>query len=103
MKYRIKYLPEAEQDLDNLVDYLADECSAYDAAVNLLNEIDQRIMHLEDFPYAHPLYMAPMRLPTELRYLPIKSHIVFYTVLEPAHVVEIRRVLHAKRNIATLM
>jgi len=89
--------------LDNLVDYLAVECGAYEAAVSLLNEIQQRIMHLADFPYSHPLYMAPMRLPTELRYLPVKSHIVFYTVLEPAHIVEIRRVLHAKRNIAVLM
>jgi len=103
MKYSIKYLPEAEQDLDSLVDFLADECSAYEAAVSLLNEIDRRIMHLAEFPYAHPLYASPMRLPIEMRYLPVKSHIVFYTVLEPAHVVEIRRVLHTRRNIATSM
>ena len=103
MMYSIQYLPEAAQDLDSLVDYLADECSAYEAAVNLLNEIDRRIMHLEEFPYAHPLYAAPMRLPIEMRYLPVENYIVFYTVLEPARVVEIRRVLHARRNIAALM
>ena len=89
--------------MDSLVDFLADECSAYEAAVSLLNEIDRRIMHLAEFPYAHPLYASPMRLPIEMRYLPVKSHIVFYTVLEPAHVVEIRRVLHTRRNIATSM
>ena len=103
MKYSIKYLPKAEQDLGSLVDYLADEYGAYEAAVNLLNEIDRRIKHLAEFPYSHPLYPSPMRLPMEMRYLPVKNHIVFYTVFEPAHVVEIRRVLYMRRDIAALM
>jgi len=100
MKYSIRYLPSARQDLINLVHYLVKEYGANEAAENLLKEIDRRIAHLSEFPYAHPLYASPMRLPIEIRYLPVKNHIVFYTVLEPAHAVEIRRVLYARQNIA---
>ena len=100
MKYSIQYFPSARQDLKNLAYYLIREYGANEAATNLLGEIDRRIMHLENFPYSHPLYASPMRFSAEIRSFSIKKHIVFYTVREPAHIVEIRRVLYARQDIA---
>lgn len=96
MKYAIRYLPTAKEDLRAVVKYLIDEHGAGDAAENLLREIDQHIAHLAEYPYSHPLYPSPMKLPVEMRYLPVKKHIVFYTVLEPDHIVEIRRVIYER-------
>ncbi len=101
MKYALSYLPAAREDLRAVVKYLIDEYGADDAAENLLREIDQRIAHLADYPYAHPLYPSPMRLPVEVRYLPVKRYVVFYTVLEPEHIVEIRRVIYMRMDITT--
>ena len=92
--YRLQYLPLSQKDIHEMLLYIAVELKNPDAALSLMDKLEQTILLLREFPYAHPLYRAPMRLPSEIRFVPVENYLVFYTVLEPEHIVEIRRVLY---------
>lgn len=50
-KYIIKLLPKAYRDLDNIYGYIAKSLVAPMTAGNILNELEQTIFSLEEFPY----------------------------------------------------
>lgn len=50
-KYSIKLLTRALRDLDNLYDYIAKTLLAPDTATKLVDEIEEAIFSLEQFPY----------------------------------------------------
>jgi toxin ParE1/3/4 len=93
-KYEIKYLPIAEQDLTEIIEYVL--LDNPDAAINLLNQLDHSISQLELFPL---LGITPndLRLQSlNYRMLIADNYLVFYVVLEDT--IEIRRILHGKRK-----
>jgi addiction module RelE/StbE family toxin len=93
-KYRIKYLPIAQQDLIEIIDYIKKDNPA--AALKLVNEIDDEILKLEDFPFMG-ITPKDLRLKSlNYKMLVIDNYLVFYVVKED--IVEIRRVLHGKRR-----
>ena len=100
-KYEIEYLPVADQDLAELVTYIAVDLAAPQAAANLLEKIDQAIKSLETFPYAHAVYQpAGVQTPTmpfEFRTLVVNSYLVFYYITE--NIVTIARVIYSSRDI----
>jgi toxin ParE1/3/4 len=95
-KFRIEYLPAAEKDLIDIFEYiLSDDPSA---ATNFLDQVDESILKLEDFPY-----MGVIPKDSRLKYLGyriliVENYLVFYVVHEVKELVEIRRVLHGKRQ-----
>lgn len=94
--YKLQYLPLARSDIHNALSYIVGELKNPDAALSLMEKLEQHILRLKEFPYAHPLYPSSMRLLTETRFVPVENYLIFYTVLEPEHIVEIRRVLYNK-------
>ncbi len=96
--YSLRYLPLARNDIRDTLIYIAGELKNPEAALSLMEKLEQAILRLREFPYAHPLYRSPMRLISETRFVPVENHLVFYTVLEPEHVVEIRRVLYERMD-----
>lgn len=93
-KYRIEYLPIAEQDLTDIIEYIT--LDSPQSALKLLDEIDESILKLEYFPYMgiNPRDTRLQRL--KYRILVISSYLVFYVVKDDY--VEIRRILHGKRK-----
>lgn len=81
--YKLSYLPIANRDLADAVDYIA---------------LDESISRLQHFPYSCPVYLPVMTLEHEYRVLPVKNYIVIYTVNEGEKTVEACRVLHARRD-----
>jgi plasmid stabilization system protein ParE len=96
--HSLRYLPLARSDIRDALLYIAEELKNPEAALSLMDKLEKAILQLKEFPYAHPLYHAPMRLPSETRFVPVESYLVFYTVLEPEHIVEVRRVLYDKMD-----
>jgi toxin ParE1/3/4 len=96
--HSLQYLPLARSDIRDTLLYIAEELKNPEAALLLMDKLEQAILRLREFPYAHPLYHSPMRLVSETRFVPVENHLVFYTVLEPEHTVEIRRVLYDKMD-----
>lgn len=92
--YEVIYLPTARKQLEDIVDYIAFELNAPDAALDFISEVDAAAKSLAEMPYRHPVYHTAFALLEEVRWLPVKNYLIFYKVFEEEKLVEIRRVLH---------
>lgn len=97
--YKLSYLPLANRDIADAVNYIADELLAPKAALDLLDALDKSISRLKDFPYSCRVYQPVKPLEQEYRIIPVKNYAVFYTVDEKKKLVEITRVIYAKRDL----
>ena len=97
--YRLLYLPAARKDIYDLMLYIANQLHAPASALRILAAMETAIQRRGEFPYAFPVYRTMKPLATEYRMLPVEGYNVFYTVLEKERVVEIHRVVYAKRNL----
>lgn len=93
-KYPIEYLPIAEQDLIEILEYI--QIDNPSAALQLLEEIDKSISKLAYFPYMGHMPKDQRLIQLNYRTLVVESYLVFYVVLD--EIVEIRRILHGKRK-----
>ena len=93
-KCEVRYLPASQQDLIDILNYIKQDNPS--AALKLVEEIDEVISRLENFPN---LGVVPkdLRLKSlNYRMLVIDNYLVFYVVKD--HVIEIRRIIHGKRK-----
>ncbi len=97
--YKLSYLPVANRDIADVVYYIAVTLVAPKAAFDLLEEMDESISRLKDFPYSCRVYQPVKPLEREYRILTVKNYAVFYTVDEQEKLVEIYRVIYAKRDL----
>ncbi len=98
-KHPIKYLRTAQKDLLEILDYIAQD--NVNAATRLVDEIEEKIGALERHPGIGALPNDPVLRSKGYRVLVIGNYLVFYVVKNKA--VEIRRVLHAKRDYRYLL
>ena len=98
-KYEIRYLPAAEKDLTNILEYIKKDNSS--AALKLINEIDETISRLGEFPNMGVIPKDLRLKSLNYRMLIVGNYLVFYTATN--NVVEIRRILHGKRKYSFLL
>ena len=94
--HKIVYLPLAEGDILEAVDYIAGTLDAPQAAQALLDELDETVERISKYPYAHELYRTTRTLRDEIRKVPVKGFVLYYAVFEDT--VEIRRFLHGRKD-----
>ena len=94
--YKIVYLPLAEDDLMQALDYIAFTLDAPKAAGELLAEFDKTVQRLAEYPYAHELYRTDRPMHEEIRKVPVKNYVLYYAVFQDR--VELRRFLHSRRD-----
>jgi len=99
--YEIRYLALARKDLNGITTYFADNLKAPQAAMDLLDTLNESISRLEQFPYSSKVYQPITALDNEYRLLPVKNFVVFYVVKE--HVVDIYRVVYAKMDLSKVI
>lgn len=98
-EYNILIFPEAQNDLEEIVDYLA--TLSEQAALKYYDLIIEQIGTLKTMPERNPLLKdAQLRL-RGYRKLLIKNYIVLYVINEAT--VEIRRILYARRQYEGLL
>ena len=100
-KYEIQIVPLAVQDISDITDYIADVLSAPQAACDLLTKINEAMESLEQFPFAFPIYRDPAFAKLGYRIRLVGNYLLFYVVV--GNIVEIRRVIYAKRNLPELL
>lgn len=94
--HKVSYLPVANEDIMEAVDYLAVRLCATGAADALLTELDRTVEQIARMPYACELYRTDRPLKDEIRKVPVKGFVLYYAVYQDR--VEIRRFLHGRRN-----
>lgn len=94
--YKIVYLPLAESDLLEALDYIAHTLDAPKAARELLEEFDETVRRVGEFPYAFELYRTDRPMRDEIRKVTVKNYVLYYAVFPDR--VELRRFLHGRRE-----
>ena len=103
MKYRIVMTETADEQMRDILFYIADDSGSIDAALNYLSHLEKTVKQLEDFPYIGivPKYTILRR--QGYRILIVKKHLVFYKVDEIAHEVIIYAVIDSRREYERLL
>ena len=94
--HQIVYLPLAESDLLEALEYITHKLESPKAARDLLNEFDKTVQQIALFPYACELYHTDRPMKDEIRKVPVKNYVLYYAVFQDR--VEIRRFLHSRRD-----
>jgi len=97
-KYRIKITPKANDDLDEIYSYIAEELFNEDAAENLIDKIENNIIRLRDFPLSCSLDEDDVLRSKGYRKLVVENYIAFYIVDEIEKQVVIMRVLYGRQK-----
>jgi len=98
-KFTIRYLPIAQEDLNNIFDWIAKDSPV--RALAFIDKIDKRIgalslsSHLGRIPRNHKLREYGYRV------LILGSYLVFYVIHDKT--IQIHRVVHASRNLDHLI
>lgn len=94
--HKVVYLPLAEEDILEAVDYISYTLDEPKAASDLLDELDRTVKQIAEFPYACELYRTDRPMRDELRKVPVKGYVLYYAVFPDR--VEVRRFLHGRRD-----
>ena len=98
-KYTVRLLSIAEQDLTDLVSYLAAE-NARDAS-EMLDRIKARLEALQSHPFVGRVPHNPKLTALGYRVLVIDNYLVFYKV--KANIVLVYRILHGARDLLRVL
>ena len=98
-KYKVVYLPAAQDDLMEIIDYIKEDDP--EAAAVLIKKIDRSISRLRSYPGSGMIPNDERLKLLGYRMLVIDNHLVFYVVKDKT--VEIRRVIHGRRRYSFLL
>ncbi len=100
MTYKIRFTIEANEDIDDIYNYIKENSNMQTAKKQMIDIID-KINSLNEFPYRHPIYEVKdeKKRDWKLHGMPIGRYIVLYEIEEERKIVHIARVVHGARNI----
>ena len=98
MKYQIRRTDKAEEQLREIIFYIADDSGSVDIALNYLDKIESAVKNLEEFPYSGsiPKYTTLRR--QGYRVLAVERHLVFYKIDEAEKIVIIYAVVDQRQD-----
>ena len=95
-QFRLRYLPLFEQELNEIIDYIAFDLQNPDAADQLLSDIQEAILKRLDRPTAFEAFHSVKERRWPYYRISVKNYYVFYVVMDD--VMEVRRVMYSGRN-----
>ena len=103
MKYKINRADKADEQLREIIFYIADDSGSIDIALNYLDKIESAINHLEEFPMSgsEPRYSILRK--QRYRVLIVERHLVFYKVNESDKIVTIYAIVDSRREYRNLI
>lgn len=96
MSYSIHITRRAERDIQEAADYIEFELFNPQAADVLLDDVDQAISSLADFPEKYRLAYDPVLKSWGIRYFAVRNYLVFYVIVKDE--IFIVRFLHQSRD-----
>jgi len=102
MEYKVLYTKEANEDLEEICNYISLVLYNIKAAKKLIKEIFDSIDLLRTFPKAHKLCEESRFAKRDIRLLIVNNFKVFYSVKDETEKVVIYRVIYCKRDISKI-
>ena len=97
-KYRVDVSEPAENDLRDIVRYISAQLSAPTTALKMINTLEDAIASLADMPQKCSLVTDDRLASMGYRKLVVKNYIAFFTIDEQSKIVDIERILYARRD-----
>ena len=103
MSYKVLRTDKADEQLHDIIFFIAEDSGSVDIALNYLEKIENSINNLENFPYmgAKPRYATLRR--QGYRVLVVERHLAFYKIDEEAKTVIIYAVMDGRREYKDLI
>ena len=95
-KYTLRYLPLAEQDLSEIVNYIQNNLENPIAAENTLSKIEAAILERFESPESFAVWQSKKQRPYPYRKINVGNYTVWYVVID--HIMEVRRILYSRRD-----
>lgn len=102
-KYNLKFTRLAERDLDEIYSYISIKLFNDKAAIKLMDNIENAINRLKEFPFSPPPTSDRALKKRGYRKLIIDNYIVFYQVDKTGMKVTIMRILYGARKYQDLL
>ncbi len=103
MKYNIVRTDKADEQLREIIFYIADDSGSIDIALNYLDKIEKAISCLEDFPMSGNMPRYSILRKQGYRVLIVERHLVFYKINEDKKEVIIYAVVDGRREYRNLI
>lgn len=103
MKYNIVRTDKADEQLRDIIFYIADDSGSIDIALNYLNKIEKAIKRLEDFPLSGSIPRYSILRKQGYRVLVVERHLVFYKVNSNESLVIIYAILDGRQEYKNLL
>lgn len=98
-QYEIIITPAAENDLQEIFTYIANELSEPQTATNLCDNIQQQILKLSTMPDRYAPYKREPWLSRGLRFFPVGNFLVFYITRNSDCTVHVLRIMYGGRGV----
>jgi len=102
-KYRVDVSGPAEEDLRDILRYISSQLSAPITATKMMDVIEEALTRLADMPDSYPLVRDDRLASMGYRRLDVKNYTVFFTIDKKAQIVDVERILYARRDWASLL
>ncbi len=103
MKYRIIRADKADEQLREIIFYIADDSGSVDIALKYLDKIESSIERLEDFPMSGSIPRYSVLRKQGYRVLIVERHLVFYKVNESDKIVTVYAIVDGRREYKNLI
>ena len=103
MKYRIIRTDKADEQLREIIFYIADDSGSIDIALGYLDKIETAINHLGEFPMSGTVPRYSILRKQGYRVLIAEKHLIFYKVNECEKAVTIYAVVDGRREYRNLL
>ena len=97
-KYQTIILPEAQQDIRNIVLYIAEELAAPQAAINLSEEFEKEIKSLELMPKRIKTVNEQPWKDAGIRKTRVKNYYIYFIVDDEEMAVKVIAVIYVKMD-----
>lgn len=97
-KYTVKVTNQALEQMQEIMDYIAQELFAPDAANNLLDEMEKTINSLADMPKGKALVDEEPWRTEGIRKAIVKNFLIYFWVDDEKRIVQVIAVIYEKRD-----
>ncbi|MCR3922814.1 MAG: type II toxin-antitoxin system RelE/ParE family toxin [Firmicutes bacterium] len=97
-RYRVDISEPAENDFRDIVRYISAQLSAPMTATKMMGVMDEAVAGLALMPQKYSFVTDERLAMLGYRKLPVKNYIVFFTIDEKSNIVDVERILYARRD-----
>ena len=98
MIYKIRIMKPAQDEMREIIKYIAEDLQNPDAAIQRILLIDKAIQSLKEKPARFSLVRDDYLASKGYRLIVVKTHLVFFIIREDVKVVSVMRILYGRRD-----